>query len=467
MKSRKNMLLVLSSGGMTLSCFYACTSFILASLSHKPVSVFEAAAILFLAVIITHIHNHRGWRRIYVAGLHLLGLLFSALGLYHSYYRLESPFWSIRWILEFFMLERTVMGWLGLVVILLCVWILWFCGIRLWAKPTNQTTLNHRFDRGLAFLLSLLLIKLLIVVKGASMPMEHSSIKSFFSFMILGLFSMGFVRTRDRSRAGGVTYLKGAGVVFSFAAVTLVLGGGLFILFLPGLQTLAEASYGLLGSVTRPLEWFVVLLSGFFLEMGIRRKFLEEPSGEILPGIDRSGGELGILHYLFIGIAMAILLFMAGVILSYLLKWLFSMIKWLFSETVEEKEKKGLWERLLIYFDTVKGFFSILWIKIFKTADISCTAETFYKSLLRWGRFSGLHHAVTETPKEYGIRLGHRFPRIENEIDLIIHMHDEAVYGCLPPDGRKISRARLAMRRIRNPLLWVDRIKSLCFQNRF
>jgi hypothetical protein len=396
-----------------------------------------------------------------------MGLLFSSLGLCHSYYRLESRFWSVRWVLEFFMLERALTGWLVLVVILFCVWILWFCGIRLWAKPTDKTLLNHRFDLGLAFLFSLLLIKLIIAVKGASMTMEHSSTKSFISFIILGLFSMGFFQTRSRSRTGGVTYLKGAGVVFSFAAVTLILGGGLFILFLPELQNLAEASYGLLGNVTRPLEWFMVLLSGFFLEMGIRRKFLEEPSGEPLPGIDRSGGELGILHYLFIGVAMTIMLFMAGLMLYYLIKWLFSMIKWLFSETVKEKEKKGLWEHLLMYFDTVKNLFSFLWVKMFKTPDISWKAEACNKRLLRWGRFSGVHHAVTETPKEYGIRLGHQFPRIQNEIDLIIHIHDEAVYGCLRPGGRQISRARLAMRRIRNPLLWFARIKSLCFQDRF
>ena len=443
-----------------LSCFYACTSFILATLSQKPVSVFEAAAILFLAAIITHIHNQRGWRIIYVTGLHLLGLLFSSLILCYSYYRLESPFWSIRWVLEFFMLDRAVTDWAGLVVIILYVWILWFCGIRLSIRPTDQTTLNHRFDLGLAFLLSLLLIKLLIAVKGASVPMEHSSIKSFFSFMILGLFSMGLVRMRNRSRTGGVTYFKGAGVVLTFAAVTLILGGGLFMLFLPGLQTLAEASYGLLGSVTRPLEWFVIFLSGFSFEIGIRRNFGEEPIGELLPAINRSGGELGILHYLFIGITITVFLAMAGFILYHLLKWLFS-------KTVEKKEKKGIWERLLMCFDAVKSLLSILWIKIFKTPDISCAAEKFYKRLLRWGRFSGLHHAVTETPKEYGIRLGHRFPRIKNEIGLIIHMHDEAVYGCLPPDGRQISRARHALRRISNPLLWFARIKSLCFHNRF
>jgi len=146
---------------------------------------------------------------------------------------------------------------------------------------------------------------------------------------------------------------------------------------------------------------------------------------------------------------------------------LYRLLKWLFSKTVAEKEKKGRWERLLMVIDAVKRLLSILRIKFFKIPDTSGAAEEFYKRLLRWGRFSGLHHAVTETPREYGIRLGHRFPRIENEVGLIIHMHDEAVYGCIFPDGHQISRARLALRRIRHPLLWFTRIKSLCFHNRF
>jgi hypothetical protein len=78
-----------------------------------------------------------------------------------------------------------------------------------------------------------------------------------------------------------------------------------------------------------------------------------------------------------------------------------------------------------------------------------------------------LSHAVFETPKEYAIRLGHRFPQIEKEIRLIVHLHDEAIYGCISHDSHQISRARLALRRIRNPLLWFARIKSLCFHNRF
>ena len=154
---------------------------------------------------------------------------------------------------EFFSLDRTTAGWFTLLLILLCVCILWFGEVQLWTKPTEQTIISHRFDLGLAALLLLLLIKLVIVVKDGSIPMGPSSSEFFLSFIILGLFSMGLVRTKSTSPENGVTYLKGAGIVLSFMFITFMLGGGLFILFLPALQTVAEAGSNLLGTMTESI----------------------------------------------------------------------------------------------------------------------------------------------------------------------------------------------------------------------
>jgi hypothetical protein len=162
---------------------------------------------------------------------------------------------------------------------------------------------------------------------------------------------------------------------------------------------------------------------------------------------------------LFVGLLITMLLGF-GFILYYLFNWLRS-------KTAEEKEGVGVWKLLVSFIHAVKQLFSSLRDRIGGDRDGSYLAEKFYQNLLRWGRFSGLSHAVFETPKEYAIRLGHRFPQIEKEIRLIVHLHDEAIYGCISPDSHQISRARLALRRIRNPLLWFARIKSLCFHDRF
>ena len=462
MKTQKNVL-ILSSGGMILSAFYACTSFIFASISQKPISLSDAAVILFMATLITAVHSQRGWRRIYVIGLHTWGLLFAFLRLCHNYYRLESPFWLFDWVQEFLMLERPAAGWFVLILILLCISILWFCGIRLFTKPTDQTIISHRFDSGLGFLLLLLVIKLVIATKGVSIPVEHTATRPIISFIILGLFSLGIVRNSSPSQVDGITYFKGIGIAMTFTFIILMLGGGLFTLFLPEFQNLAETSADLLKTLKKPMEQFVIFMSSVYLESGFRRKPEPQITGDYLPIINKSGGELGILHYLFIGITIVILLSVAGFIIYRLIKWLLLEIRWLLSKTVEERDKRGIWERLLSCIIAATRILSILWVKIFYPPDTSSEAEKFYRRLLRWGRISGLSHAVFETPKEYGIRLGHLFPQIEKEVRLIVNLHDEVVYGGISPDRLQLSRARLAFRRIRHPRLWFARVKSLCF----
>ena len=334
MKTYKNVL-IFSSGGMILSVFYACTSFIFASISQSPISLSDAAVVLFMATLISSIHNQRGWRRIYGIGLHTWGLLFAFLRLCHNYYRLESSFWLFQWVQEFLMLERPPAGWFVLILILFCISILWFCGIRLVIRPTDQTTISHRFDSGLGFLLLLLVIKLLIATKGVSIPVEHSATRPIISFIVLGLFSLGIVRNGSPSQVGGITYFKGVGIAMSFAFIILMLGGGLFILFLPEFQNLADTSAELLKNLKKPMEQFVIFISSVYLESGFRRQSEPQPTGDYLPTINKTGGELGILHYLFIGITIVILLSVVGFILYRLLKWLLSKTRWLLSQTVE------------------------------------------------------------------------------------------------------------------------------------
>ena len=458
MKNRQNIFLFLSSFGMMLSCLHACSSFVLACLHQDAVPFHKAAAILPAAVIITFIHSQRGWRRIYVHGLHLLGWLLSFYWLYLDYGSLQNPFWNPRWIPECFMIQRTITGWMLLMVILLCVSALWYCGIRLWMRPTDQITLCNRFDLGLALLLSLLLIKLIIVVKDASVPMDHSSTTSFLCFMILGLFSLGLVRKGRPSGMGHITYFKGLGIVLSFAAITFMLGSGLFLLFLPEHQTIAGASSNLLGTMGQPLARGLV----FIFRLGFHNRLGEgDTDGPLVGAIGPPGEELGTFHYLFVGVTTAVLLFAVGLLIYHVLKWLFSILKWYLTAKREEREKKGLWEFLLACLIALKGLILILRNILLKIPDNAGTAEKYFKRLLRLGRFSGLPRTATETPKEYGKRLADHFPRIRKQIGQVILLHDEVIYGGLSPEGTRISRARQALRSMNNPLLWFARLKSL------
>ena len=396
----------------------------------------------------------------YVACIHSGGIILSALWFWHRYYGIEAPFWRLGWVREFWQVERNIEEWLVIITLVLCTWVLWSLGRRLGVNPTDQTTVSQRFDTGLAFLLALLLIKLLIAVKSSAVPVAHSSTEAIISFMILGLFSMGFVRTLRKNQPPGTAYFKGAGIVLSFTAIILMLGGGLIVLFLPELKTIAGVSADLLKTATAPLGPVVIALIRFIFGGSYKSSPFPSPEKDGLPPIIAPlGVEPGFLHYLFMGLAVAALLGAAVFVLYHFLGWVF---KWLFS-TTEESKRTGIWKYLWSCLHAAKRIIATLWAKFFHPPAASLAVETFYKRLLRWGRFSGLPHVDSETPREYGVRLGQRFPQIEQEIGIIIHLHNETLYGCLPPDGRQVSLAMSGLKRIRYPSLWFVRLKSILF----
>jgi hypothetical protein len=56
---------------------------------------------------------------------------------------------------------------------------------------------------------------------------------------------------------------------------------------------------------------------------------------------------------------------------------------------------------------------------------------------------------------------------VASEIGLIVRFHDEVVYGGVSPGSDRISRAKLALRKIRSPMLWLRRLAHLFLHERF
>jgi hypothetical protein len=151
---------------------------------------------------------------------------------------------------------------------------------------------------------------------------------------------------------------------------------------------------------------------------------------------------------------------MVGFILQLLLKWFLQKLKWFLSKTEEENDNQGIWQLLLWVIYSVRNLFSTLWIKILNTPGTSCAAEKFYRLLLRWGRFSGLSHVVSETPIEYGVRLKQKFPRLGTEIEMIIAAVNLEIYGQIPPDTRALACIQSARRRMASPRHWPARMRA-------
>jgi len=144
----------------------------------------------------------------------------------------------------------------------------------------------------------------------------------------------------------------------------------------------------------------------------------------------------------------------AAVVLYFAAKWLF---RWLLSRKPVPDGRKGTWVFLL------KWILSLFRIRLVPGRERLSAVMAMYAALLRWGRFSGLLHGGWETPGEYGSRLGAQFPQAAADINRIIRLHDEAVYGGFSHNDREISQARTASWRIRRPSLWIARLKSFFF----
>jgi hypothetical protein len=87
-------------------------------------------------------------------------------------------------------------------------------------------------------------------------------------------------------------------------------------------------------------------------------------------------------------------------------------------------------------------------------------AVQLFTALLSWGRHSGLPHFLSETPREYGLRLENRFPSLEKEIESIIEAFNLEVYGEIILNDQEWAIAESAWRRLRSPFHWPSRLKS-------
>jgi hypothetical protein len=87
-------------------------------------------------------------------------------------------------------------------------------------------------------------------------------------------------------------------------------------------------------------------------------------------------------------------------------------------------------------------------------------AVQLFTALLSWGRHSGLPHFLSETPREYGLRLKNRFPSLKKEIESIIEAFNQQVYGELILNEQQLAIAESAWRRLRSPFYWPSRLKT-------
>jgi len=461
MKRRKGALLFFAIVGMELSWRYAWATFLTTSILHQPFPFPEAIATFALAAAITLLSKEKGWRIVYIVGIQVFGFILATLRIVYTFNSWSCSFLSQAWFIEFFNTPRSPLEWLTLILVLFLTIMFWAGGVTFARRSTTYSTLCTRFDLGIAAFGLLFLTKFLVLYKGGIKIEDPISQLLFFPFFIFSLLAIGLVRNQTTAQRDFLPGYRGIGVILSFTVVVVLFGTALVLFFLPYLTLAAETGYGILKTAAKPLGPVLVSILRFIFIRGAIRP--EKPSPSTNGSIEDfvSPGESGGWMELFEKILLWIFGSLLGLILVIVsCVALFYLLRWLLSRTSISQKRQGLWDSILPLVDGLRVFLLSCWKWMMRRLKGYKGAVQLYTVLRMWGRHSGFPHFLSETPREYGLRLKNRFPSLKKEIESIIEAFNQEAYAETTLSEKQLSQARFALRRMQSPMYWPSRLKS-------
>jgi hypothetical protein len=294
-----------------------------------------------------------------------------------------------------------------------------------------------------------------------------------FSFFLFSVLGIALARNQSLAHREFLPGYKGIGVMLSFTLVVLLFGAGVLTFLLPYLTVIAQAGYGVIKIAAEPLGLVIVSILRFIFTPRHMRDAPSPTSGTEdmahgAPPLDSGwwAGPIGdVLRYCAIGLGgLLALMFVV------LLVWL--LIRWLFSRTSRNRRidaRFDIWNVFLQLIALLRIFFISCRTMIGKVIGLMQHREKgavqLYTALLQWGRRSGVPRLVSETPREYGLRLKRRFPAVKREVASIIEAFNQTAYGGIVLKDRRLAPAQVAWRTLRSPLLWGRRLKTWFVQS--
>ena len=199
---RKSMrLLFVMGAGAEITWLYAWASFLLLNCFQRQYPLPEAITLFLSAAILTLYPRGRGWRVIQILGFHLIGLGGACLWIIHGFYYRSESFWSRAWITAFFNQQRGHLEWFLLLFVLGFAAIFWIAGIRYARQPASYDSACLRFDRGLAALFFLFILKLVLQTQMKVQFHDAMTVLLIFPFFLFGLTEIGLSRHRENDPA--------------------------------------------------------------------------------------------------------------------------------------------------------------------------------------------------------------------------------------------------------------------------
>ena len=461
MKSEKETLLVLTSAGMEIAWRYAWSCFLTFSILHRPFPLPVAIGAFAAAAFCTRLSGRRSWRRFQAAFLHFAGFTLAALLITYRVFFTESPFFNGAWIAELIRQLKAPQQWFILLPVLFCLLLFWLGGRALEKNPRSYFPVCLQFDKGLGAFFLLLLIKFLIQEKGGIRLEDPTTGLLAIAYFLFSLLSIGLARSRGDVKKSFLAGYHGIGVILGFTTTVVLCGAGLILLTYPYLIQIADSAHIVLKEAAEPLGPVIVKIVRFIF--GSSRFQIETgDSGTIGLGmnpVDPSpSSEAEILLKQVIGWGLAGILGLIAIgVFGYLMK---QLIRWLLKRNTpdEPKPPSTFWIlKLLSLFITIPQG---VWNKVLYLLRGVDSAASIYAGVLCWGRRSGLPQVPSETPGEYGHRLKRQFPKLKEEIEMIIEAFNREVYGKIMMEQGSLFGISSALSRMRSPRHWPSRMRA-------
>jgi hypothetical protein len=423
---------------------------------NRPFPLLEALAVFSMASVIT-ILGDQAYRRIYQSSaLHIFGFTIVWLLTIHRLFYRGTTIFSNSWIRDWLGQMHAPQQWLIQVSIMACLLLFWLGARAMVKRPATYYPVCLQFDKGLGAFFLLLLVKFMMELKGGLFIKNPAIPYLLVAFIVFSTMAISLSRNQSDAQR---TYRPGyhhLGIVLTFMSITLLAGVVLALLFLPYLTLVADSAQVILKETTAPLGTVLTSFIRFLFSIGRYRReiggqIFNPSSGKLYPDSEIEWAQ-GLGWFLFGVIGLIALAFCL-----YLIGWLIR--RFLKKDAGRASGRPSL--TLIAWLLAVMGtFFRAVWnglVFLLKKFDSAAAA---YAGLLRWGRRSGLTAAASETPVEYGSRLGHHFPLLKTEIELIIESFNRELYGQIPADQTVLTGIQSARRRMRNPRHWPSRIRT-------
>ncbi len=461
MRKNSALFLFVCGAGAELAWLYAWASFLLISFFHRLYALPEAIGTFGLAAILTHLHYRRSLRAIQIVGLHLSGMACAGLWVVHGFYYRTEPFWDRDWLVDFFNRPRSGLEWVLLIFIMGYTVFFWAAGAWIALQKKNYLSACTRFDRGLAAFFCLFLIKLLLHTQMGVQFRDSMTVWLIFPFFIFSLTEIGLARNRNGLRQK--SYLAGyytAGVLTAFSVGALILGGAVFLLFLPYLKAASEVGYDLMISAAAPLSPYLIAVIKFIFghaNYAPQNQVSSAPAGSAgAAGTVEPDAWMLVVQKIVMWGGGALMLMLGAVVVGLALWY---TVRWLLMKRYGENESRQPQE-FLLWWKRIKSWLLAVYEWLRRTGG-KRSARDFYAALRRWGRSAGTPQTSGDTPLEYGRELAVRFPQLQSEIMLIIEMLHREVYGENPLSPDQISMIQQAWKTLSRPFKRPFRMKYM------